>query len=75
MKPDELKTLEISPLIGLRLEFWNGIEWECGHPKHRDMTEAEWLELKPKIQHWSSPWRVVASRVEYESLNQPPHQV
>lgn len=58
-------------LVGLRLEFWNGIGWECGHLKHRNMTESQWLELKPKIRDWSRPWRVVASRVECKSRKQP----
>ena len=64
-----------SDLVGLRLEFWNGAGWECGHPEHLNMTEAEWRELKPKIRHWSCPWRVVASRVECMSRKQPNAEV
>ena len=61
----------LQPLVGLRLELWNGVAWECGHPEHRSMTEKEWRELKPKIRRWSCPWRVVASRVECKSRKQP----
>lgn len=61
----------LRPLVGLRLESWNGVEWECGHPSHRNMTEAQWAELKPRIKGWTCPWRIVASRVECKSRKQP----
>jgi hypothetical protein len=61
----------LHPLVGLRLEFWNGAGWECGHPEHRNMSEATWRELKPKVRRWSCPWRVIASRVEAKSRKQP----
>lgn len=57
-------------LLGLRLEFWNGVAWECS-PEHRNISAERWQKLKLAVRKWSSPWRLIGSHVEEQSRKQP----
>lgn len=48
-----------TPPGNYRLESWNGVYWEIGHPEHWNLTNDKWLEIRPMVRKWSSKWRLL----------------
>lgn len=44
-----------------RLEYFNGICWELGHPEHWNITHEEWLEMRTEfvLCNRNTKWRLI----------------
>lgn len=50
-----------------RLEFFNGVDWEVGHPEHWNITPAQWEAMEPAVRGWHCMWRLIQVRVITQS--------